>query len=73
MQNNIHDGFGEYAVTHQVNINIALVACSLKFSVAYLYVGTVTLVYPCLPSPPILIFRVPHQIFIINHVNALLV
>ena len=32
MQNNsIHDGFGEYAVTHQANINIALVACSLKF------------------------------------------
>ena len=30
--NNIHDGFGEYAVTHQVNINIALVACSLNFS-----------------------------------------
>ena len=31
----VHDGpghgFGEYAVTHQVNINVALVTSSLKF------------------------------------------
>jgi len=35
--NNIHDGFGEYAVTHQVKINIALVACR-EVSVAYTYI-----------------------------------